>query len=188
MFCPNYVWLGDNGGNVMSVLFAGHSLSESVFEDFSSDATSRWDFVADAVMGGVSSGRIEVVGTGAMTALRLHGRVSTENNGGFIQARRRFSDSWPREALGLRLRVKGNGARYFVFLKTPNLSRIWHSFRAPFVAKTNWHDVEIPFHMFSPSHMGMPAMLAAPDVNSIAIVAYGDDFDADISVRDIRLY
>jgi hypothetical protein len=67
------------------------------------------------------------------------------------------------------------------------LSRVWHSYRAPFVAKTKWHSVDIPFHMFSPSHMGMPAMVAASDVNSIAIVAYGDDYGADVSVSDIRL-
>ena len=172
---------------VMSIMFVGQSLSETVFEDFSGDAAERWDFVADTVMGGVSSGRAEIVGDGNKRALRLRGTVRTDNNGGFIQARRRFSEPWPHDAEGLRLRVQGNGARYFVFLKTPNLSRVWHSYRAPFVAKTKWHSVDIPFHMFSPSHMGMPAMVTASDVNSIAIVAYGDDYGADVSVSGIRL-
>ena len=172
----------------MSVMFSGQLPRESVFEDFSGSAEGRWDFVTDGVMGGVSTGRMDFVACGPSMALRLQGSVSTENNGGFIQARRRFSELWPSDAQGVRLCVRGNGARYYVFLKTPHLSRIWHSYRAQFIAGTDWHDVDIPFGMFAPSHMGMPAMVSAPDVNSIAIVAYGADHDADVSVRSIRLY
>ena len=120
--------------------------------------------------------------------LRLKGTVSTDNNGGFIQVRRRFARPWPQNAEGLRLSVKGNGAWYYVFLKTPNLSRVWHSYRAAFVATDVWETVDIPFNMFSPSHMGMPAMFAPHEVNSLAIVAYGDDYEADVSVREISIY
>ena len=172
----------------MSVLFDEQSLTETVFDDFSGDAAARWDFVADTVMGGVSSGHIEVVTSGPSKALRLCGDVSTRNNGGFVQARRRFSARWSAEATGVRLSVIGNGARYFVFLKTPHLSRVWHSYRARFVAGDTWQTVDIPFSMFAPSHMGMPAMVEPSDVNSMAIVAYGDDYDADVTVREIRVY
>lgn len=172
----------------MSVMSSGQSTKDSVFEDFSGSAKSRWDFVTDGVMGGVSTGRMDFVACGTSIALRLQGSVSTENNGGFIQARRRFSEVWPSDAQGMRLGVRGNEARYFVFLKTPHLSRIWHSYRAQFIAGTDWHDVDLPFGIFAPSHIGMPAKVSVPDVNSIAIVAYGADHDADVLVRSIRLY
>lgn len=179
-----YVRCRGLGGNVMSIMFVGQSLTDTVFDDFSGDAAARWDFVADGVMGGVSSGSLERFDAG----LRLHGMVSTRNNGGFIQMRRRFSEPWSKDESGLRLSVRGNGARYYVFLKTPGLARVWHSFRAAFDTTESWQDIDIPFDMFAPSHMGMPAMVRPSEVNSIAIVAYGDDYEADVSVREIRLY
>ncbi len=172
----------------MVVMLAGQAVAETVFDDFSGEAAGRWDYVADGVMGGVSSGRADIIGSGAASALRLYGKVSTENNGGFIQVRRRVSNDWAESVEGLRLSVRGNGARYYVFLKTPKLSRVWHSYRASFGTTSDWRTIEIPFNMFSPSHMGMPAMFKPSEVNSLAIVAYGDDFSADVSVRSVTVY
>ncbi|WP_292060914.1 CIA30 family protein [Marivita sp. XM-24bin2] len=173
---------------VIGMMLAGQTAAETLFDDFSGEADTRWDYVADGVMGGVSSGTADIIGSGAQAILRLRGTVSTENNGGFIQVRRRFDNDWPRAAEGLRLTVKGNGALYYVFLKTPNLSRIWHSYRASFVAPAHWQTIDLPFDMFGPSHMGMPAMYDPLEVTSVAIVAYGDDYEADISVREISLF
>lgn len=169
-------------------LTAGQAMAETVFDDFSGDANARWDYVADRVMGGVSSGRAEIRGTGAGAVLRLTGTVSTDNNGGFIQVRRRFSDPWPAGAQGLDLRVRGNGETYYVFLKTPNLNRVWYSYRASFTAPANWTQVTLPFAEFTASHDAMPQSFAASEVTSIAIVAYGADFDADVSVDRISLH
>ena len=65
-----------------------------IFEDFTSDAAERWDYVADRVMGGVSSGEAQIVRDGADSAVHLTGTVSTDNNGGFIQVRHRFAGGW----------------------------------------------------------------------------------------------
>ena len=46
---------------------------------------SRWEFVSDTVMGGVSQGRIEEVDIFGRHATRLKGDVSLDNNGGFVQ-------------------------------------------------------------------------------------------------------
>lgn len=166
----------------------GQAMAETVFDDFSNNATDRWDYVADSVMGGVSSGQVTLRGAEEATVLHLSGTVSTDNNGGFIQARRRFSDPWPDATEGLELRVRGNGATYHVFLKTPDLSRVWYSYRATFVAPSDWQEVRLPLADFEPSHDAMPQDFAASDVRSIAIVAYGADFEADVSIDRIGLY
>ncbi|MFP7672072.1 CIA30 family protein [Marivita sp. S0852] len=170
------------------MMVAGQAMADVVFDDFSGDVGARWDYVADGVMGGVSSGGADIRGAGADAVLRLQGRVSTDNNGGFIQVRQRFSQPWPDTAQGLSLRVKGNGETYYVFLKTPGLSRVWHSYRASFTALDQWQTVHLPFAEFSPSHDSMPQSFTASRVNSIAIVAYGADYDADVSVDRIALY
>lgn len=45
----------------------------------------EWELVTDRVMGGVSNGRIEQTVINGRTAIRMTGRVSLDNNGGFIQ-------------------------------------------------------------------------------------------------------
>ena len=171
-----------------AMMMAGQAMADTVFDDFSGDAGTRWDYVADGVMGGVSQGRAEIRGAGQDAVLRLQGRVSTDNNGGFIQVRQRFNETWPATAQGLSLRVKGNEETYYVFLKTPGLSRVWYSYRASFTATDQWQTVRLPFSDFAASHNGMPQSFAPTEVNSIAVVAYGADYEADVSVADISLY
>lgn len=163
-------------------------MADTLFEDFSTDVETRWDYVSDTVMGGRSKGQVEVLGNGADAELRLTGRVSTENNGGFIQVRRRFVSAWPKGAKGLSLSVRGNGKTYYVFLKTPALRRVWFSYRASFVAGPDWTTIQLPFEGFKPSHDRMPATFAPSDVTSLGIVAYGADFDAEVSVKSIALF
>ncbi|MEJ6388049.1 CIA30 family protein [Gymnodinialimonas ulvae] len=155
-----------------------------VWETFDGPGAAQWDYVADGVMGGVSRGgaRLEE------GALRLTGEVSTANNGGFIQVRRRFDGGWPEGTDGLRLRVRGNGERYFVFLRTTGLSRVWQSYRASFVTTEDWSEVSLALADFRPSHDGMRAVFAPGDVISIGILAYGRDHRADVSLREISLY
>lgn len=155
-----------------------------VWESFDGRAEARWDYVADGVMGGVSQGEaVMEAGT-----VRLTGSVSTANNGGFIQVRRRFQGGWPEATEGLRLWVRGNGETYYVFLRTEGLSRVWHSYRASFVAGDDWAEVVLPLADFTPSHAGMAAAFAPDAVIGLGLVAYGRTFDADLSVREIRLY
>ncbi|MEL6609465.1 MAG: CIA30 family protein [Pseudomonadota bacterium] len=143
-----------------------------------------WGYVEDGVMGGVSNGRAAYVDG----ALRMVGSVSTDNNGGFIQVRTRTPGDWPADAQGLELQVRGNGEVYYVFLKTPELRRVFHSFRAPFETGADWATVRVAFADFTPSHSGMPEGFTPDQVSSLALVAYGRDHEADLSVRSIRLY
>ncbi len=154
------------------------------FETFDASAAARWDYVQDGVMGGVSSGHAVL----ADGVLRLMGTVSTENNGGFIQARQRGFAPWPADATGLEIDVRGNGETYFVFLKTPDLGRVTWSFRATFDAGQEWKTVRLPFAAFERSRPEMPKEFRPGEVNSIGFVAFGRDHAADLSIRSIALY
>lgn len=135
-------------------------------------------------MGGVSQGRAGL-DEGAM---RMVGQVSTANNGGFIQVRQRGFAPWPAQAQGLRLEAKGNGERYYVFLRTPDARFVSWSYRATFETTDEWARIDIPFSAFQPSSGSMPPSFAPDAVTSIGIVAYGRDHTADVSVRSIALY
>ena len=47
----------------------------------------EWEFISDQVMGGISSGKLDLINSQEESFIRLSGTVSTENNGGFIQYR-----------------------------------------------------------------------------------------------------
>lgn len=72
-----------------------------VVEDFSGNPLSRWEFIADGVMGGVSRGDIQFDRVDERIVMTLSGTGSTENNGGFIQARRTLSADKSRDYQGI---------------------------------------------------------------------------------------
>ncbi|MEM1375019.1 MAG: CIA30 family protein [Pseudomonadota bacterium] len=155
-----------------------------LFENFTGDASTRWAYVQDGVMGGVSQGQARLE-DGTLT---LVGTVSTANNGGFIQVRQRNFPAWPATARGLRLSVQGNGENYYVFLRTPELARVFYSYRAEFSTGPDWAEVDLPFARFAASNDRIPQSFTPDQVSSIGIVAYGRDHEADIRIRSISLY
>ena len=54
--------------------------------------TGQWSYFADTVMGGVSVGTAEFQSGESGKTIRLTGKVSTANNGGFIQVRSSVND------------------------------------------------------------------------------------------------
>ncbi|MBJ6722703.1 CIA30 family protein [Bacillus sp. PR5] len=56
-----------------------------MMEDFKLQPETRWRFFTDTVMGGASSGQMRFVAENGRTHAQMTGRVSLENNGGFIQ-------------------------------------------------------------------------------------------------------
>ena len=60
---------------------------DRLIENFSSHPEMRWKFIADTVMGGISSGELKFNSERGEPYARMTGDVSTENNGGFIQFR-----------------------------------------------------------------------------------------------------
>ena len=79
------------------------------------DEVREWGAVNDVVMGGVSSSSIRASGEG--TAV-FSGEVSLENNGGFASVRSRPRDWELVGTRGLALRVRGDGQRYKLGVRT----------------------------------------------------------------------
>lgn len=159
-----------------------------MIEEFSEGAAQRWSFFTDRVMGGVSTGQAALETEGGETFLRLQGRVSTENNGGFIQARWQPPEPVPDSARGVELEVRGNGQTYYLHLRTRGTRLPWQFYQAPFDVTGAWTVVRIPFAAFEAKGGLLSGDFTPGAVRSVAVVAYGRDHDADVSVRRIGFY
>jgi hypothetical protein len=168
----------------MKPVMAGQMMTDS----FSQNPESRWRFLADTVMGGVSSGQLAFPVEAGVPRARLTGMVSTANNGGFIQMRRSIAEPPPAGTSGVRLIVRGNGQRYFVHLRTRAAVLPMHYYQAGFEVTQAWREVRLPFGAFVASGRFLPEPLDAQGLTSIGIVAYGRDHLAEIEVREVGFY
>ncbi|KIZ37936.1 CIA30 family protein, partial [Rhodopseudomonas palustris] len=123
-----------------------------------------WRLVTDAVMGGVSRGSIAEMAIAGRDAVQMCGRVSTENNGGFIQIALDLApDGGAIDASGLTgivLDVFGTGERYGAHLRSTDLDRPQQSYRQEFVAPSQWTTIELPFAQFAPHRTDAPLNIA----------------------------
>ena len=72
---------------LISAIIGRTSIAEDMFKDNFSN-NEQWRYIADDVMGGVSTGNVEYNIIEEEVIAVLKGNVSTDNNGGFIQIRR----------------------------------------------------------------------------------------------------
>ncbi len=145
-----------------------------------------WEFVADTVMGGVSSGRVEQVSHDGRVAHRLTGTVSLDNNGGFIQMAADLPKGDATGWAGIRLQLFGNSELYDIRLRTSALRRPWHSFRTEVTVAPGWQTYDIPFTAFKPHRTDLALDLS--DLTRIGIVAIGRVFEADVAVAGLSFY
>ncbi len=151
---------------------------------------TRWEFIADRVMGGISGGEIVRELVAGRPALRLRGDVSLENRGGFIQAALNLvpgggvidASRWT----GIEADLFGNGERYNLHLRTSDVVRPWQSYRAGFVATPDWRTVRLPFASFEPHRIEAPLDLAR--LRRLGIVAIGRAFSADVAIGRLQFY
>ena len=153
---------------------------------------TAWQSLTDRVMGGRSDMRAEIVQEADSRFLRMTGRVSLENNGGFIQVRLPLRDGEElldaRDYRGIELDVRGSAGNYFVHVRTSQNVLPWSYYAAPLPVSEQWQTVRIPFDEFSGSSMFRRGTPNLRRLQSIAIVAGTTAFEADIAVRRIGLY
>ena len=152
-----------------------------LIDDFSGGADNRWRYTSDRVMGGVSDGGAGIGVAGDIRFAQLRGTVSTANNGGFIQIRQDLAQPLPGDAAGITLRVRGNGADYYIHLRPTNSRRPWQYYQAGFTTTADWQTVTLPWTAFIPQG-GLATGFAPEDIRSIGIVAYGADYEALLDV------
>jgi len=172
------------------------SLSNKVLiDDFSSASKisalgTKWAFITDQVMGGVSAGSMQFVQHNNRFCLNVKGNVSLKNNGGFIEARAnlhpRGKSLDTRAFEGIYLRAKGNGERYAVHLRTKDTRLPRQFYGATFKTDRSWQEIKIPFRGFVPVFLKKP--LDSKSIRSVAIVATNKEFKADIYADEIGFY
>lgn len=167
----------------------------AIIDDFSrpfpeSAVGTHWQLLSDAVMGGVSSGRMTSAVVSGRAAIRMQGSVSLENNGGFLQIALDLAPGGgsvdASRFLGLEIDTLGNGEDYGLHLRTSDLTRPWQSYRAGFKAGGMWMTIQMPFAAFVPYRTDMP--LDVRRLRRLGIVAIGREFSPDICVGGVRFY
>ena len=152
-----------------------------MLDDFDPSPKVEWNFVADSVMGGVSSGEVLLGSDGSETFASMIGNVSTENNGGFIQFRSNLDER-------LDKKVKGNGEKYYIHLRTRGTMLPWEYYQSAFLTQNGWAEIFLPLDSFMPSGSWLSKGVNPTSIRSIGVVAYGRDHVADIQVTEIGFY
>jgi monofunctional biosynthetic peptidoglycan transglycosylase len=137
----------------------------TIITEFDPVEGDPWRAVDDVVMGGVSGSRLRLTGTGTGV---FEGTVSLANNGGFASVRRPVGPLDLRGDRGLALRVRGDGQRYRLRLRTDDRfdGIAW---QATFSTEDGvWRVVALPFESFEPSYRGRRPQAAGPlDVSNV---------------------
>jgi NADH dehydrogenase [ubiquinone] 1 alpha subcomplex assembly factor 1 len=127
---------------------------------FRSEAdASRWRPIDDAVMGGMSESRMSV--TSERTGV-FSGRVSAERNGGFASVRTQPKHLDLEGYEGLRIRVRGDGKRYKLGIRT-DAAFDGVVYRRAFQPEAgDWRTIDLPFEGFVPTLRGRAVPGAGP--------------------------
>lgn len=158
-----------------------------LLDDFrsASEVAQRWSAFSDRVMGGVSVAHAGLAEVQGQPSLRLTGRVSLENNGGFAQVARQLDDIDASAFSGLQLRVCGTPGSYFVHLRTADTRAPWQYYGAPLPVTGAWVDVYLPWSAFRPA--SLPTPLDVRHLQRIGLVAAKAAFEADLAISRLEL-
>ena len=166
-----------------------------LIDDFTRESSAlgtEWEGFTDRVMGGVSEMRIGRIPGPDGPFIRMTGSVSLENNGGFVQIRLELAERGGvfdgSEYRGIRVRVRGKGDGYYIFLRTANTLLPWKFYKAPVPVSEEWAEVDIPWTGFESGDYGRSRVFSSSKLKSVALVAYGKAFEAEIDLAEIGFY
>ncbi len=147
----------------------------------------EWEFISDQVMGGVSSGKVELISESQKNFIRLSGIVSTENNGGFIQFRSNFNFE-NQDFKGLRIKAKGFPSEYYVHIRTTFLFLPWQFYSSSFKVSEKWQTYELLFDDFKRSNFYQPSKFNSSEIESIGFVAFGKNFNPQLDIIEVEVF
>ena len=174
---------------LLTVFISTTAMAQTIFfDDFEDSPSKRWEFITDQVMGGVSTGNITFMNENGANFARMTGNVSLENNGGFIQFRRKVTSHFDKSKQGLELKMRGNKQQYFVHIRTTGTFLPWQYYHAPFSSNSDWTIVRMPFSMFERSSSFLSKEITAKNIRSIGIVAFGKDHEVQLDVKQISIF
>ncbi len=175
---------------IFYVFFFSNGLSEEmIFEDFSEvKSIENWEFISDQVMGGVSLGRFEILKEKDIKFLRMTGNVSLENNGGFIQVRKKVYPSIEGNIKAIKLITRGNQSDYFIHIRTKFTILPWQYYQLKFKVSNQWETKILNINDFARSGSFLPKVINPSYIKSIALVAFGRDHDVELDVAEIIIF
>jgi monofunctional biosynthetic peptidoglycan transglycosylase len=155
---------------ILAMGISARGSETKILHDFSSAAELlQWNAVNDSVMGGRSRGGPAILGSGTLT---FSGILSLENRGGFSSVRSRGVSYEMDSAKGLVVRVRGDGRRYYLTVRT-NYYIMAGSYRASFQTKANtWQEFSFPFDSFRATSFGRQ-LRNAPPINPATVRSVG---------------
>lgn len=123
------------------------------------EAVETWVIINDMVMGGNSRAEFKA---GTEASARFCGEVSLENNGGFASVRSAPLHLNLSDAVGIRLRCRGDRKTYKMTLRLEK-SFDGISWQSRFdLSSDSWEEVELPFDTFRPTWHGKLVPHAPP--------------------------
>ena len=164
---------------------------DEIHLSFTQDNAKFWRYISDKTMGGISDGQATLEQDGNMFFARLTGNFSTENNGGFIQLRSNLSfvnfKNNDKKIKGVRLRMRGNGEVYHIFIRTTETRSYRDYYSTSFRTTSDWEMIDLPFTQFK-NRFSNKSDLEEKSIGTFGIVAYGRNFKSDVSVSNIIFY
>ncbi len=147
------------------------------------DLQATWGTVDDVVMGGVSESGIRLLSGYAL----FSGNVSIDNSGGFASVRtRNFDPSLDLSNYrGIELRVKGDGQRYKIFIRT---EATWDGLGYAYSFDTEpheWKTVRVPFRDLVPIFRAKTVKDAQPidltQIRSLQLMLSKFEYDSQLN-------
>jgi len=120
-----------------------------VYQFHKSCNLQQWEMVNDAVMGGMSGGKLSLNTSGNGV---FSGHVSIKNNGGFSSIQCRLNPIVVQDFNAFALRIKGDGSVFQLRIKHAQTDR--HSFIYNFKTSGEWETVTIPLTKMTASFRG----------------------------------
>ena len=162
------------------------------FNDTKRVSKFEWEGFTDQVMGGESEIATRLMSEGGEIFIRMEGEVSLEDNGGFIQIRLKLADSFKVYDAsgydGIRLFTRGEGSDYYLFVRTNKTVFPWQFYKARVALREDWQSIDIPWSAFEVGDYGRIAEFNPANLKSVALVAYGAEFNAEIDLMNIGLF
>ncbi len=171
---------------ILSVSVSGEE--QIMIDNFTPESDVPWQYLSDQVMGGVSEGSAELGKEDGEHYARLFGNVSTANNGGFIQLRTSLQSGVDKNTRGVYLKVRGNGQKYYIHLRTKGTMLPWQYYQADFDVTDDWQTVRLPLEQFKRSGSWLSKSANPRSLRSLGIVAYGRDHQADLQISEVGFY
>ena len=159
--------------------------AEIIFTD-KFNQKNEWNFITDQVMGGISTGTYYYKKINNDNVIKITGNVSTKNNGGFIQIRRKLNNINLTNAKNVRVIARGNNEKYFVHLRTTFTILPWQYYQYSFTVKKDFKNFILPISNFKKSGFLLPDKINPKNIKSIGIVAFGKDYKAELTVKEIN--